>query len=197
MSTSGKEVQRRFWTSQEVSRLPGLVRASVWLGSDLLQLLGAAISHLWRGEHYEKTRLCLGLEPFWLNSHGMPRAAPITNTHEQFYELLIEIISNYILININYSSLVPLPPFVFYLRFGNSGRLLEIVPEAPKVHRTLPRSLSFQKAASICTAALLGCLECSPSACYVRLWFTALFLYCIGCIGHWPEFWLPEHSIKR
>ena len=63
MSTSGKEVQRRFWTSQEVSRLPGLVRASVWLGSDLLQLLGAAISHLWRGEHYEKTRLCLGLEP--------------------------------------------------------------------------------------------------------------------------------------
>ena len=113
MSTSGKEVQRRFWTSQEVSRLPGLVRASVWLGSDLLQLLGAAISHLWRGEHYEKTRLCLGLEPvqvlclfweslirwlsmfpFWLNSHGMLRAAPITNTHEHFYELLIEMIWN-------------------------------------------------------------------------------------------------------
>ena len=96
----------------------------------------------------------------------MSRAVPITNTHEQFYELLIEIISNILILT---SSLVPLPPFVFYLRFGNSGRLLEIVPEAPKVHRTLPRSLSFQKAASICTAALLGCLECSPSACYVRL----------------------------
>ena len=43
MSASDKEVQRGFWMSQEVSRLLGLVRASVWLGSDLLQLWGAPV----------------------------------------------------------------------------------------------------------------------------------------------------------
>ena len=88
----------------------------------------------------------------------------------------------------------------FYSKiWGNSGRLLEFLQEAPKVHSTLPRSQSFQKVAASIYASL-GCFECLFVR-YVRLWFTALFFFSVFILywSIWKLVWVLDTwtSIKR